>query len=231
VVGPRVRPAGDNLDGRKWFSISDPRGNDKLVGVNVIPDIVTHNFDPTHGPFGNLCALAPAEAARIFDTIRASGRRRLKPDYLERRLATERRLHEEATRKLGPLPLRHPVYFFLGDFDDGMDASRPSSLVLPLAHFPLAAITFTWPDSMASLPLATKAEHAADRQPYHGDVFTFDEIKAAIVAFGMPAKQSHHGSFIEMQLWDDEPLKSLSARSEGFGCTTKSPSVRLAGGP
>jgi len=182
--------------------------------MGSLPDVVTHNYDPAHGPFGNLCALASEEAARILDAVCASGTRRLKPDYLERRLATERWLYEEATRKLGALRLRHPVYFFLGDFDDGLDPSRPSSLILPLAHFPAAAITFTWPDSMASLPLATKEEHAADRRPYHGQVFTLDEIKAVVAQFGAPDRRSmpeasqRFSAFIEMQLWDRAPLRN-----------------------
>jgi hypothetical protein len=74
-------------------------------------------------------------------------------------------------------------------------------------------LTFTYPDSMASLPLATGAEHARDRKPYHGRVFTLREIEAVVAEFGMPGQRwrtdpsMHHDKFIEVQVWDDRPIK------------------------
>jgi hypothetical protein len=47
-------------------------------------------------------------------------------------------------------------------------------------------ITFTYPDSMTSLPLATLIEHREDRKPYHGQVFTLDEIERVVAEYGMP---------------------------------------------
>lgn len=177
-----------------------------------LPKLVTHNYDPARGPFRNLCALPAVEAERILDEIRASDRRTIKVDYLARRHATEEWLYAECSRKLGVPPRRHPIYFFLGDFADGLDPSRPNAIVLPLVSLPPAAITFTYPDSMASLPLGTRKYHVAERRPYHGQVFTLDEIRQVVETFGMPNRNGDSSTcfdrFIEVQLWDDAPLRS-----------------------
>jgi hypothetical protein len=143
--------------------------------------------------------------------MRACGSR-LKPDYLDRRIATERWLRAERERKLGAPCLAHPVYFFLGDFADGRDPSRPHAIRMPLAAFAPEMITFTYPDSMASLPIATRDEHRAHRKPYHGQVFTLDEIRDVVAEFGMPGTRWEtdpamtYDRFIEVQVWDDRPL-------------------------
>lgn len=179
--------------------------------MSLLPNVITHNYDPARGPFRNICTLAADEAERILDEIRKTGRRRLKPNYLQRRFATEGWLYEERTRKLGKPRLAHPIYCFLGDFH-GIDESRPRSIRLPLAAFSQEAITFTYPDSMTSLPLATLVEHHNDRKPYHGHVFTLDEIAAVVSEYGLPGTEydrsaTRYDTFIEVQIWDDRPLR------------------------
>lgn len=178
--------------------------------IRVIPQIITHNYDPDHGAFGNICDLPDSEAEHILGALRVSGKRRLKPDYLKRRRATEQWLRSERTRKLGPSRLNRPVYFFLGDFADGLDPSRPLSVRLALSAFSPDMLTFTYGDSMSSLPIATRLEHVAIRKAYHGQVFTLDEIKNVVAAFGMPDKHAPSPDrFIEVQIWDDEPIRRL----------------------
>lgn len=185
--------------------------------IRTVPTVITHNYDPDRGPFGNICNLPSADAQRILREIGASGLRRIKPDYLERRLATERWLLSERTRKLGRPHLIRPIYFFLGDFADGQDPSRPHSIQVPLAVFSPQMITFTYPDSMASLPIANRSDHAAIRKRYHGEVFTLDEIGRIVSEFGMPDKRSPtYDRFIEVQVWDDRPLKG-SAQDLSLG--------------
>ncbi|GLK82547.1 hypothetical protein [Ancylobacter defluvii] len=65
------------------------------------PAVITHNHDPARGAGRNLCDLPPAEAVRILDEIRASGRRLVRANYLERRLAVADWLRAERRRKLG----------------------------------------------------------------------------------------------------------------------------------
>lgn len=181
--------------------------------MQSIPGVVTHNYHPDRGALRNLCGLPRDEAAAVLAAINALRLVPLKADYLERRLTTERWLYAERKRKLGKTRLDHPIYCFLGDFADGLDPSRPESLVIPLAALPPETLTFTYPDSMASLALATKAAHAAERMPYHGQVFTLDEIRDVIAEHGMPdqrgkmAVPKFNDRFIEVQVWDDRPLR------------------------
>ncbi len=120
-------------------------------------------------------------------------------------------------RKLGNSYLARPIYFFLGNYADGKDPSRPASLVMPLADFQPETLTFTYPDSMASLPIATKDEHLFHRKDYHGQVLTLSEIKAVVAEFGMPADRwksdptMAYDRFIEVQVWDDRPIKNFLA--------------------
>jgi hypothetical protein len=179
----------------------------------LLPEVITHNYDPGRGIGRNLCDLPKSQAEQILDEFRASGTRRIKADYLERRIAVEDWLIQERTKKLGRTVRARPIYFFLGDFADGRDPSRPVSLVLPLSAFPPETLTFTYPDSMASLPIATLDRHKCHRKPYHGHVFTLSEIKAVVAEFGLPGdRQSSdptaaHDRFIEVQVWDDGPIR------------------------
>ncbi len=174
------------------------------------PDVVTHNYDPTRGPFRNICNLPRQEAESILTEIRTSGKSNIKDNYLPRRLAIEDWLISESDKKLASKTLERPIYFFLGDFADGLDRSRPRSIVMPLAAFSADMLTFTYPDSMASLPLAIRAHHRPRRKAFHGQVFTLDEIRKVIASWGMPDKTDpsiSYDRFIEVQVWNDTPLK------------------------
>ena len=128
--------------------------------MSTMPGIVTHYYDPLYGPFGNICTLPDAQAQRVLDSIALSGRRLVRENYLRRRRTTEAWLLSERQRKMGAPVIEHPIYFFLGDMADGLDPSRPESIRLPLAALPADMLTFTFPDSMASLPLGLYDEHA-----------------------------------------------------------------------
>jgi hypothetical protein len=185
----------------------------------AIPDVATHNYDPKRGAFRNICDLPQAEAATILAEIAASGTRTIKADYLSRRLATEDWLQSEKNRKLGATRLERPVYFFLGDFADGRDASRLASFVFPLTAFSPEVLTFTYPDSMASFAIARRDVHLAQRKEYHGEVFTVREIAVVIAKHGMPGERwktepaMQYDRFIEMQVWDDRPIRQLLERA------------------
>ncbi len=169
----------------------------------LFPSVVTHTYDPGNPFLSNICDLAPDEAEAVLDRIRQAGVRKIKPTYLARRYETEEWLIRERRRLLGNTRRERPVYCFLGDFDDGLDLSRPNALVMPLAAFPAEVLTFTYPDSMASLPYAIREDLAADRRPYHGRVFTLEEIKTIVKEHGMPGPTER---FIEVQVWDERPI-------------------------
>ena len=123
----------------------------------------------------------------------------------------------ERRRLLGRTPRERPIYFFLGNFADGKDRSRPCSLVMPLAALPRSAVTFTIPDSMASYPIGSLEEHQSERQPYHGKVFSLEEVGAVIAEFGMPDasraadRGRRHDRFVEVQVWDDRLIFEFMA--------------------
>jgi hypothetical protein len=185
--------------------------------MSAMPKVATHNYDPLRGAFRNICELPHADAEAILAEIAASGARAIKADYLSRRLATEEWLRTEKIRKLGSTRLERPIYFFLGDFADGRDPTRPASLVMPLAAFPSEVLTFTYPDSMASLAIARRDEHLAQRKEYHGRVFSLPEMTEVIARHGMPGERwktepdMQYDRFIEMQLWDDRPVGTIAA--------------------
>lgn len=117
-----------------------------------LPPVLTHTYN-SEAPFlANLCELPGDKAEVVLNRIRTSGRRCIKPNYLRRRRYTELRLMEGRTRILGTTPLERPVYFFLGDFADGLDPSRPCSLVIPLDAFSADILTFTTGYGRKSLP-------------------------------------------------------------------------------
>jgi hypothetical protein len=181
--------------------------------MEPFPEVITHNYDPSRGPCRNICELSEVEAERVLGEIRASGLRSIKSNYLERRRLTEDWLIRERRRLLGPTTLDRPVYFFLGDFSDGKDPSRPTSLVMRLRDFPPETLTFTYPDSMASLPIATRDDLRLQRKRYHGQVFTLGQIESVAAEFGMPGDRwkndptMKYDKFIEVQVWDDRPIK------------------------
>lgn len=181
--------------------------------MESFPEVVTHIYDPRRGPCRNICDLSEVQAERVLDEIRASGLRAIKSNYLQRRRLTEAWLIRERRRLLGPTKLERPVYFFLGDFSDGKDPSRPRSLVVRLREFPPETLTFTYPDSMASLPIATRDDLRPQRKRYHGQVFTLGEIEAVVAEYGMPGERwktdptMKYDKFIEVQVWDDRPIE------------------------
>lgn len=187
--------------------------------MNALPDIITHNFHPHFGPCPNICDLDDSAAEEVLERIRQAGGRTLKPDYLKRRRATEEWLIQERRRKLGETPLHRPLYFFLGDFADGRDPSRPASLALHLNNIPPESLTFTFPDSMASFEHAGPAMLEAPRPPFHGQVLSLPEIVRAVSMPGLPCCFNSRDparrvdQFVEVQIWDDAPILSqLEAR-------------------
>lgn len=177
--------------------------------MHEMPQVITHNYHPERGALQNVCCLPREEAKALLSDIRVAGLARLRHDYLERRLETERWLLRECTRKLGTPRLTHPLYFFLGDFADGLDPARPASLIVPLAAMPPETLTFTYLDSMASL---------RDSGPWHGKVFSLWEIKDVVANEGLPQaccdREALPKPFIEVQVWDDRPIQQYLAKRE-----------------
>jgi len=186
--------------------------------MSLLADFVTHNYHPARGIGGNICDLPPREAERILDNLRAMGRG-LRPNYLRKRFLVEDWLIAGKNKKLGSTPLNRPLYFFLGNFADGKDRSRPESLVMPLTAFSPGSLTFTYSDSMTSYQIGViEADHPSRHERHYGQVFTRTEIEEVVATFGLPNERWERDSsewrdlFIEVQVWDDRPVREWVAR-------------------
>ena len=182
-----------------------------MISQSGLPDTVTHNFNPIRGRFQNICDLPRSEAESILREIRQSQNSRLKPNYLERRLNVEKWLRTERRKIIGSTSRKTPIYFFVGDFSDGQDPMRPQSLKMRLSAFPESTITFTYSDSMTCFEEAKSADKHSP--PFAGRLFTLSGLKDVVSEWGMPSNfgisQPGHNPFIEMQLWDDAPLREM----------------------
>ena len=98
-----------------------------------LPDIVTHTYHPGPGPFRNLCALDDGAAEGVLAHLRTAFGRCRSPHYLQRRKDTEAWLRAAAAAKGIAMARRHPIYFFLGDYDDSADPARPAAITFPLS--------------------------------------------------------------------------------------------------
>ncbi|GLK82546.1 hypothetical protein [Ancylobacter defluvii] len=58
--------------------------------------------------------------------------------------------------------------------------------MLPFDAFRPQSLTFTCPDSVASLLIVTRQELAFHRKPYLGQVFTLAEPREVVARFGLP---------------------------------------------
>jgi len=190
-----------------------------------LPDLITHNYHPARGIGGNICDLPRDEAERILDGLRAMGRG-LRPGYLEKRRRVEDWLIAEKNKRLGETALRRPIYFFLGDFADGKDASRPEALVMPLRALSPGILTFTYADSMSRYQMGL----GGSGYPY-GSVFTRSEIEDVAARFGGWEKGPGEWPevFIEVQVWDDRPIRDWVAKA--IRCGTGGDAVGINGFP
>jgi len=171
----------------------------------AMPEVVTHRYDPVAGVGLNVCSLPDAEASRVIDRVRREFRPSLKPDYLARRRTTERWLAEAAAKLLVCAVQQHPVYFFLGDFCHGTDASRPAALVIPLSQLPGEAITFSLGDS-------TSVAARPERRLYlPGEMVTLFATDPAMAEFGLTDRQGLQSHYIELQLWDASVLRAYGS--------------------
>jgi hypothetical protein len=108
----------------------------------------------------------------------------------------------------------------LGENDDFFQKNgffsdeNPVKLQIPLSLFNSDMVSFTYPDSMPSLAIATDPTGRGDlyRKPIHAQVFTLEEIVEVVQEYGMPGdkwKTEEHwryDRFIKVQVWDDRPI-------------------------
>lgn len=186
-------------------------------------DHLIHLYQRGTEPFRSLSALPDEEAVRIMRSLYREGsvyweRFENPPQYLQMRRQIERWLREEFLAKGGCPKELYPIYMALGRskwMQTALDATTlatTAEIEVPLALLDACDISFTYPDSMVSVILASQKDPASYLPDFHGCVFTLSEIEAIIEEHGLPGETwganlpSHMANYIEAQVWNREPL-------------------------
>lgn len=182
---------------------------------SLIPNYITHYYLPDRKPFLSLSDLSPDKLNEVLKELRERAergetKRGFADWYVDERKKTEEHLKEQFIKKGGGPQRQFPIYFVLGksDIQKSMDLSL-MELKLELETFPEDIISFTYPDSMATMVLAEDSEN---KKSYHGQLFTYKEIIEVVKEYGFPkdeiAKTAKflYPNYIEMQLWCDDPI-------------------------
>lgn len=119
--------------------------------------------------------------------------------YYEKRLCREKNCRELFISKGGKPKTKYPYYFTLGCQDDLFFRQRRhlNSVAIPLSELPLNRVSFTIGDSIG-IPF----------EKMENSLLTYDELIANGVHISERLRFVESGDkYIEVQLWDDEPLK------------------------
>jgi hypothetical protein len=182
-----------------------------MDAASLIPDFLSHYYEAAQGPFRSLSIHGPEEAERILDEIRRAGKTfasQRQEDYLAIRRELEQTIRDRFMAKGGQPRRATPHYMIVGAcpwvktwYVEGREVR------VPLAAFDPEAISLTYGDSFPAMRFK-------DGKPYRGQVYTMDELPELIRLYGLPQAWNPDGArgpdrYIEAQVWDDEPLKSL----------------------
>jgi hypothetical protein len=190
-----------------------------------MPDFLIHVHRKGEPPFRTLSALPDDQAVSIMERLFVKGsvfwERFGDPHgYLRRRREVERNLREGFISQGGRPVDDHPVYLILGrpkwmdQVADEATLSTTEMVEIPLSVIPPDAVSFTYPDSMASAMIAERYPQQYDAE-IHGRVFTLAGMRRIVRRKGMPGEgweavlPPHEPHYIEAQVWDRRPLESF----------------------
>ncbi|MDJ0659250.1 MAG: hypothetical protein QNJ42_07125 [Crocosphaera sp.] len=190
--------------------------------MSPIPAYLTHYYQGENIRLKNICSYDDSEAKAILTNLFESGQRTwLHPGYLEERRKIEAWLYNDFVNKGKKPYLSYPIYFVLGEHDDlfqkgGFFSSvNPIKLKIPLSLFDSDQISFTYPDSMPSFNIPRTERGKPYLKPFHGQVFTKDEITKVVQKYGLPGDRWkveetwRYDRFIEAQIWDIRPIEKF----------------------
>jgi hypothetical protein len=176
-----------------------------------IPDFLAHYYDAGRGPFRSLSTLEPDDAEQVLERIRQAGSgfaSKRAADYLAIRRELEQRIRVLFVAKGGHPRRTTPHYMILGACEWVKTWYAAGCEVrVPLDAFDPRTVSLTYGDSFPAM-------RYGDGKPYRGQVYTLDELPEVVDRFGLPQDWNPEGQrgpdrYIEAQVWDDEPLKSL----------------------
>lgn len=203
---------------------------------SMIPPYISHYYVRGSKPFQTISELdddawqklcVELEERRLNDP---SYNRRFGPRYRSVRLEAEEKLRACFRAKGGLIQRKAPIYFCLGSSNWWWGFCDHREVRINLQNVDPRTISFTYPDSFTSMGMLERFGIRHEPRPYHGQVFTLDEIQEVVNEYGMPGGASLSGYteyhqegleiYIEAQLWSDEPLERSTPRApddHGYG--------------
>jgi hypothetical protein len=187
--------------------------------MQTIVNYLTHYYKKGTSPFRTLSALAEQEALAIMEALcdeTAFGMRFKNPaQYLKERRQTEQWVHQKFIEKGGRPQADYPVYMVLGDsawIRQAAGLEPAAEIHIPLDAFEEWDVSFTYPDSMISLWLASDQPPEYYLPDYHGKVYTRCEMLALVAIRGLPEVSWKSNlppglaPYIEAQVWNHNLL-------------------------
>ena len=158
--------------------------------MTSVPQILSHYYDSSTGPFRSLSDLPRDQAERVLASIRAAGvgfASKRAEDYLAVRDELEAHVRTLFIAKGGKPQRLHPHSMILGQSDwlkswyvDGQE------LCIPLPEFAPECVSFTYGDLFPSM-------RYPDGKAYRGQVYVMSELEGLIRAYGLPQECNPDG--------------------------------------
>lgn len=177
--------------------------------MSDIPECFYHYYEAESGPFRTLSELPKQDGERVLQRIRCEGSKfasKRDLNYMKVRRELEDRARRMFIEKGGKPKRETPLSLTFGEcpwvrswYKEGRE------ICIPVADFDRNSLSFTYGDLFPAM-------NCSDGKPYRGMVYTFDEIVDIIKIYGLPQEWNCDGrygpeKYIEVQLWDDEPVK------------------------
>lgn len=181
----------------------------------TIPKFLYHYYELDKGPFRNITTHGLVKAIDIQEKI-INGWNSKRPDnYIELRIALEKRIKELFIEKGGKSNRNDPFYFTLGECEWVKSwYENPGVVRVPLSDFNPEHISFTYPDSMVSFQFYDEPKLAAYRKDCNGQIYLLNELKNLIDVYGLPSEKKSeleeglkYDKYIETQVWNNSIIK------------------------
>lgn len=186
-------------------------------------DYLIHLYKRGTTPFRSLSSLSDTDAIDLMQALYMEGsvfweRFKEPAGYLQLRKQVEEWLRRAFIAKGGQPQAAYPIYMAWGRskwMQTMLDTTTLATTVeiqVPLSALSESVVSFTYPDSMVSFLLNMERNPEYYLPAYHGQVFTYPEMRAIIETQGLPGYgwgtelPSEMANYIEAQVWDHEAL-------------------------
>ena len=177
--------------------------------MNILTQKAFRYYNKRDGPMACLRNIPYDEAIQINHKFKHTQDERI--DYMAQRITFERIMYRSFLRKGGKPKNTFAYYFTVGHKKIIQEYFKePALLSIPITMFSPETISFTYCDSF--LTYSRKDNHPTQRKLY-----TLYEIENIIDQYGFEFDEGDHMAFIEMQVWDDEPLLSYCIKNNVHG--------------